>query len=95
MGVANSREYRDVLEAIRRNERGHAKVRLDYIELSEKDCVKLADALAINRRVKHLCLGACALSPRALQHLTRSLYGGFTRIRRLDLVSVCFDKLCL
>ena len=94
MGVANSREYRDVLEALQRNERGHAKVLLDYIELNEKNCVKLAEALAINRRVKHLCLGACALSPRALEHLTRSLYGGFARIRRLDLVCVCFDN-CL
>ena len=88
MGVANSREYKELLEALRRNERGYAKLRLDYSGLSEKDCLKLSNALAVNLKVKQLSLGACALSVQSLQHLARPLCSGHCRIKRLDLVCV-------
>lgn len=87
MGVANSREYRELLEALRRNERGYAKLRLEYSQLSEKDCLKLSNALAVNLKVKQLSLGACALSVQSLQYLSRPLCGGHCRIKKLDLVS--------
>lgn len=86
MGVAGSREYKDLLEALRRNDRGHAKVRLDYSELSEKDCLKLSNALAVNLKVKQLSLGACALSVHSIQHLSRPLCNEYCRIKKLDLV---------
>ena len=88
MGVANSREYKELLEALRRNERGYAKLRLDYSELSEKDCLKLSNALAVNLKVKQLSVGACAISVQSLQHLARPLCSGHCRIKRLDLVCV-------
>lgn len=89
MGVANSREYRDLLEALRRNERGYAKLCLEYSNLSDKDCLKLSNALAINVKVKQLSLGACAISVASLQHLSRPLCSGHCRIKKLDLVCYC------
>lgn len=89
MGVANSREFRELLEALRRNERGYAKLCLEYRELSDKDCLKLSNALAVNIKVKHLLLGACALSLPSLQHLSRPLRSGHCHVKKLDLVSVC------
>lgn len=86
MGVASSREYRELLEAIRRNERGYAKLKLEYSDLNEKDCLKLSNALAINVKVKQLSLGACALSVQSLQHLSRPLCSAHCRIKKLDLV---------
>ena len=88
MGVANSREYRELLEALRRNDRGYAKLRLDYSELSDKDCLKLSNALAVNLKVKQLSLGACALSVQSIQHLSRPLCSEYCRIKKLDLVCV-------
>ena len=86
MGVANSREYKELLEALRRNEREYVKLKLDYSELSEKDCQKLSNALAVNLKVKQLSLGACGLSIQSLQHLCRPLCLAHCRIKRLNLV---------
>ena len=88
MGVANSREFKELLEALRRNERGYAKLSLEYSELTDKDCLKLSNALAVNIKVKHLLLGACALSIPSLQHLSRPLRSEHCHIKKLDLVRV-------
>ena len=86
MGVANSREYKELLEALRRNDKGYAKLYLYSRELSEKDCLRLSNALAVNLKVKQLSLGACGLSVQSLQYLCRPLCVAHCRIKRLDLV---------
>lgn len=97
MGGTDSKQLRQAIEALEGGlggrETGLAhRLDLQGLPLAERDARRLADVLRRHKlqQLKLLRLGNCALSPRALEYITKSLRAAapFPHLTRVELVGV-------